>query len=134
MATGASGARALGFSDCMRSHGVPNFPDPNSQGVIQGSGIDPGSPNFQAASKDCRHLLPNGGAPTPAQLAKDLAQALKFSECMRSHGITDFPDPQTGGGGISISLKGSPGSDLSPGNPRFAAASKACQSLMPVPG
>lgn len=134
IATGATGAKALAFSECMRSHGVPNFPDPNSQGVMNGSGINPGSPSFQAANKDCRHLLPNGGAPTPAQLAKNLAQALKFSECMRSHGIADFPDPQTGGGGISISLKGAPGSDLSPGNPRFASASKACQSLNPIAG
>jgi hypothetical protein len=115
----------------MRSHGVANFPDPNAQGVIQGSGINPSSPSFQAANKDCRHLLPNGGQPTPAQQAKALAQALKFSQCMRSHGVRDFPDPQTGGGGIRISLNGGPGSDLSPSNPQFQAAQKACQSLMP---
>jgi hypothetical protein len=119
IATGGTGADALAFSECMRSHGVPNFPDPNAQGVIQGSGINPSSSSFQAANKDCRHLLPNGGVPTPAEQAKALAQALKMSQCMRSHGITDFPDPQTGaGGGIRISLHSTPGSDLNPNSPK----------------
>ena len=117
----------LAFSHCMQTHGVPNFPEPNSQGVVQGSGINPSSPSFQSASKDCRHLLPNGGQPTPAQQAQALAQALKFSQCMRSHGISDFPDPQSAGGGrISISLRGGPGSDLNPQNPQFQSAQTAC--------
>jgi len=132
IATGGTGADALAFSECMRSHGVPNFPDPNAQGVIQGSGINPSSSSFQAANKDCRHLLPNGGVPTPAEQAKALAQALKMSQCMRSHGITDFPDPQTGaGGGIQISLHSTPGSDLNPNSPKFQAAQKACPSFRP---
>jgi hypothetical protein len=114
----------------MRSHGVANFPDPNAQGAIQATGLDPGSTTFQAASNTCRHLLPNGGQPTPAQQAKALAQAIKFSQCMRSHGITDFPDPQSqAGGGISISLHSTPGSDLNPNSPQFQDAQKACQSL-----
>jgi hypothetical protein len=124
---GGNQTQMLAFSHCMQTHGVPNFPEPNSQGVVQGSGINPSSPSFQSASKDCRHLLPNGGQPTPAQQAQALAQALKFSQCMRSHGISDFPDPQSAGGGrISISLRGGPGSDLSPQNPQFQAAQTAC--------
>jgi hypothetical protein len=127
---GGDGADALKFAECMRSHGVANFPDPNAQGAIQATGLDPGSTTFQAASNTCRHLLPNGGQPTPAQQAKALAQAIKFSQCMRSHGITDFPDPQSqAGGGISISLHSTPGSDLNPNSPQFQDAQKACQSL-----
>jgi hypothetical protein len=100
---------------------------------MQGSGINPSSSTFQAASKDCRHLLPNGGQPTPAEQAKALAQALKMSQCMRSHGITDFPDPQSGAGGsIRISLHNSPGSDLNPNSPQFQAAQKACQGFGPA--
>lgn len=119
----------------MRSHGVATFPDPNGQGGITATGLDVGSPTFQAAASHCRHLLPNGGQPTPAQQAKDLAQALKFSQCMRSHGITDFPDPQSHpGGGISISLRASPGSDLNPNGSLFQAAQKACKSLAPFGG
>jgi hypothetical protein len=128
---GGNEAAMLAYAQCMRSHGVANFPDPNGQGVIQGSGINPGSPSFQAADKACRHVLPNGGQPTAAQQAKALAQALKFSQCMRSHGISGFPDPQTQpGGGIAIRLRAGQGSDLSPQNPQFQAAQKACQGLI----
>src|SRR5206468_5993311 len=60
-----AGSAALGakFAACMRKHGVTNFPDPNSQGVIQfgsGNGIDPNSPTFQSARSACQKLLPNG--------------------------------------------------------------------------
>jgi hypothetical protein len=63
-------AQALAMSRCMRSHGVPNFPDPKFQsgpggglgiGIqLNGSGIDPSSPAFQAAQKDCAGII---GAP-----------------------------------------------------------------------
>src|SRR5262245_44565648 len=74
----AAGTR---FSACMRSHGVPNFPDPTSGGgLVINSGINPNSPQFQAAQRACAKELPNGGkAPTPAQQAKMQAQALRFS-------------------------------------------------------
>ena len=133
---GGNQAQMLAFSHCMQTHGVPNFPEPNSQGVVQGSGINPSSPSFQAANKDCSHLLPNGGRPTAAQQAQGLAQALKFSQCMRSHGISDFPDPQSQpGGGIAIRIRAGQGrvSDLNPQSPQFQAAQKACQGIMGSP-
>jgi hypothetical protein len=49
----------------MRSHGVPNFPDlgqsdqsPPPPG--NSAAINPNSPQFQAASAACQHLLPPG--------------------------------------------------------------------------
>lgn len=57
--------KLLKFVACMRSNGVPKFPDPGSQGQLvlsSSSGIDPQSPTFQAAMQKCRSLLPNGGA------------------------------------------------------------------------
>jgi hypothetical protein len=121
----------LKFSACMRSHGVPDFPDPNAQGGISisvhgdvsGSDLDPNSPRFKAAQQACAKLMP-GGNLTPAQLAQARAQALKMSACMRSHGIPDFPDPSAGGG---IEIQMHRGSDLDPSSPRFQAAQKACQ-------
>ena len=118
------------FSACMRKHGVTNFPDPNSQGVIQfGSelGIDPNSPTFQSAQNACQKLLPNGGQPTPQQQAQMQQQLLAFSKCMRAHGIKDFPDPSNGG----LKLHAGPGSDLNPDNPQFQAAQQACQGNLP---
>jgi len=122
------------FSACMRSHGVKNFPDPGSQGTIQigsSSGIDPSSPTFQAAQSACRKLLPNGGQPSPQQVAQMQHQALAFSACMRKHGLPDFPDPTFTGHGIRMAIRGGPGSDLNPQSPAFQAAQKACQDKLP---
>jgi hypothetical protein len=126
----ADGAK---FSACMRKHGVPNYPDPNSQGVItihSGMGIDPGSPSFQSARTVCAKLLPNGGKPTAAQIAQQQQQMLGFSVCMRAHGLKDFPDPSKGG----LQLRSTPGSDLNPNNPTFQKAQQACQKDLPFKG
>src|SRR5262245_32582563 len=71
----AGGGKTIAqFSSCMRSHGEPNFPDPDAQGnltINPSSGIDPSSPRFQAAQRACSKYLPNGGQPpSPAQQAK----------------------------------------------------------------
>lgn len=54
-------AQALAFSRCIRSHGVPRFPDPGSSGRIPdpaSAGVDQGSPQFERANRDCRALRP----------------------------------------------------------------------------
>jgi hypothetical protein len=88
--------QALEFATCMRSHGVPNFPDPTAGGGIQfssGSGINPLSPAFQAARLSCHKMLPGGGPRRGAGSAQAKAQMLRVSECMRQHGVSGFPDP-----------------------------------------
>ncbi len=67
---------------------------------------------------------------TAAQQQQALRQALKFSACMRAHGVPSFPDPTAERGGISLSLGGS----VNPGSPQFRAAQQACRSLMPGGG
>ncbi|MGB9111524.1 MAG: hypothetical protein WCF24_02225 [Acidimicrobiales bacterium] len=127
------GGATLQFSVCMRSHGYPKFPDPNGQGQISVSGINPSSSAFQSAQNACRKYItgPSGKPPSQAQRAKMLANALKFATCMRSHGITDYPDPTaTPGGGIKQSIRASAGSNLSPNNPLFQKAQKACQGSL----
>jgi hypothetical protein len=121
------------FSACMRKQGLTNFPDPNGQGLIKihsGMGIDPGSPAFRSARTVCDKLLPNGGQPTPAQVAQRQQQMLALSACMRAHGIKDFPDPSNGG----LQIRVHPGSDLDPNNPTFQNAQKACQKYEPFKG
>jgi len=56
------------------------------------------------------------------------SKALQFSACMRSHGVSNFPDP-SGGGNINFT----PGSGFNPRSPSFQVAQRACQHLMPGP-
>jgi hypothetical protein len=85
----------LRVSECMRSHGVPNFPDPSGAAGgfnLNGTGINPESPAFRSAQQTCFKLLPGGG-PGAHPIAQAMAQALQISECMRRHGVSGFPDP-----------------------------------------
>jgi len=128
----ASGS-ALAYSRCMRAHGITKFPDPDSHGDIginagPGSGIDPNSPQFKAADRACKPLLP---APNPSQAAKDRPKMLRYARCMRAHGIPDFPDPDPGGG---LDIRASRGSDLDPNSPLYKAADNACKRYMPGGG
>ncbi|HXA55452.1 MAG TPA: hypothetical protein VNV37_11330 [Solirubrobacteraceae bacterium] len=127
--------KMVAFAQCIRSHGVPDFPEP-SEGklLIKGTsknGLNPGSPQFQAAMKACRSLAPAQKL-SPQQTAAMQAQALKFSECMRSHGVPNFPDPKFEGGGVRMSLHAGPGG-INPQSPQFQAAQKACQGDLPGP-
>jgi hypothetical protein len=115
----------LEFSECMRSHGVAKFPDPTSTGGIDfgsGSGIDPNSPQFQAASEACQKYVPIPNL-SKAQIAENEASALKFAACMRASGVPNFPDPQFFSNG-SMGVKPVPG--VSPNSPTYQAASKKC--------
>jgi hypothetical protein len=113
----------------MRSHGVPNFPDPTSNGVfgIKNHSVDLQSAAVKAAQKTCRSLLPNGGQISQAQQQQGEKQMLKFSQCMRAHGVKKFPDP-TSNGQLQINDK----SGVDPTSPQFQAAQRACQSLNPA--
>ena len=127
--TGQSTAyqKALAYAQCIRAHGAPDYPDPNSQGQFV---IPNGSSNSSfvkvsaAALKACQSLLPPGGPP-PSQGSKATSQGLKFAACMRSHGEPDFPDPAANG---SITLPAGMNAESS----QFQAAEKDCQSLMPA--
>lgn len=142
-APGGKASNQLAFAQCMRSHGVPNFPDPggNGRGGVQiqqsdraGSGasmkvngVAVSAPAFQAAMRSCRSKLPGGGRPRPLS-ASQRAAMLKFSQCMRSHGLTNFPDPTFGADG-RVGLRISPASGVDPSSPAFQAAQKACASF-----
>jgi hypothetical protein len=48
------------WAHCMRSHGLPGFPDPNAQGAFDSSRFDDRSPAFQAADQACHSIEPSG--------------------------------------------------------------------------
>lgn len=128
------GTGGIGFSRCMRAHGVANFPDPNGQTVTAfgpDSGIDVQSASFRAAALACRDEL-HGKEPqlTAGQQAKARREALALSACMREHAVPDFPDPSFGAdGNAAIHLAVNSVGDLNPNNPTFQAALQACDGF-----
>jgi hypothetical protein len=132
----------VAISKCMRAHGVTNFPDPASSGGIQlPNGFDTQSPAFKTARDACFKLLPGAGKSHKAS-ATAIADARNTAECMRQHGVPQFPDPiisdkppfdlnlnpanyseVTAGGGLIIALPIS----INPQSPAFEKAAKICR-------
>jgi hypothetical protein len=84
------------FADCMRSHGVPSFPDPSPGGGIHledSPGLNPSSPAFKAAQQSCQKFMPGGGPGNQHPSAQEIAAMRAVSVCMRAHGVSGFPDP-----------------------------------------
>ena len=119
----------VAFAACMRSNGVPNYPDPTTSGLVKESlqQLGVSSSRFQAAQSACRHLLPNGGrGPTAAQVQQVKALSLHFSRCVRSHGVPNFPDPDSTGRIPDPATVG-----INQGSPKFEAANRACGKYRP---
>ena len=100
----------VAFTRCMRSNGVQNFPDPPAIGARiakptpQQLGVS-GS-QFDAAVSACHRLLPNAGGDeqqTAQQKHAQLVDELSFAKCMRTHGVSRFPDP-TAQGQLSVEM------------------------------
>ena len=91
--SGSADTQALKYANRIRANGMPNFPDPGSNGTLP----NPGLPAFRAARKACAKLqrvgLRFGGPPAPS--AAELRAALAFAHCMRARRISKFPDPLT---------------------------------------
>ncbi len=123
--------RDVEFSDCMRSLGVTNFPDPTGSGLQIPANVNTQSPAFQSAQQACKRFLPNGGA-RPATPVRDRAAALALARCMRAHGVPEFPDP------VFTSPRGAPRvlvmrgivfaipASVDPKSPAFEQAARAC--------
>jgi len=109
---------ALRFSQCMRAHGVTDFPDPTANGQSPTSDhVNKRSPAFQTAVRACH---PQITAIAELKPKTSHAQELREAECMRTHGVPNFPDPLPGGG------YDYPGS-INPNSPAFQRASNECQ-------
>jgi hypothetical protein len=121
----------VAFSQCMRSNGTPNFPDPqrfvggNVKLTIHQLGAS--SPHFHAALSACDHLLPRNGGSRPQETAQQQrtrrADSLSFAKCVRSHGVSRFPDP-TAQGELSVEMVQAQGIDVH--SPTVLQAVQAC--------
>jgi hypothetical protein len=86
--------KAVKFAECMRANGVPHFPDPDAKGDFN-FGVDVSKEVFARAVDACKALKPPGalsGKRTP----KQQSASLRFAQCVRDHGVKDFPDPVNG--------------------------------------
>jgi hypothetical protein len=108
----------------MRDHGVPNYPDPDSSGMLRktdAQALGVASSRYQAAQSACQGMLPNAasesfddqvrrcylaGACPPALVQQMMRHGRTIARCMRSHGIPNWPDP-------TLDPRGRPFFDLS---------------------
>jgi hypothetical protein len=130
----SAASAAYAYSRCMRSHGVPKFPDPHvvsSPGHVAVSiAVNPSetsSPSFNAAQKACSGILgPLGGGPTPAQQRAKARELLALAQCMRAKGVQDFPDPDRQGR-LKLQMLTAAGVDYH--SREFLAAGRACAGV-----
>ena len=106
----------LAFSQCMRSKGISSFPDPQrfAGGDVKLTIRQLGSsPQIRTALTACRRFLPTGGSGQRAGglSSTQLADALSFARCMRSHGVSRFPDP-TAQDGLTVDMVRAQGIDV----------------------
>lgn len=101
--------RALAYAQCMRTHGVPAFPDPttdnNGNSGFQlkgGPGLDPSSAQFKTAEQACASLSQAASGSHPFDPTKIPA----WVDCVRKHGVSNFPYPVNTGTGMQISISG----------------------------
>ena len=124
------------FAACMRSHGVPDFPDPVVQQSPDGRSIKiavagPGgagqTPAFNTAANACKSLAPP--RPTaPTITTQQQQDYLNAAACMRSHGITGFPDPDFANGGVNFPIP----TGMNTESPQFLRSRQTCQKLIPA--
>ena len=122
----------VAYAGCMRSHDVPDYPDPQvSMGpdgvrvTISPGAANPTTPAFRSADQACRGRLSQGFANVvAASNPREQAQALAFAGCMRSHGVPSFPDPGRHG---DFTLP----AGIDQQSPQFQRAMHACAHVKP---
>lgn len=123
-------SKLLKYAQCMRSHGVLDYPDPIAAGSAPHSNPDvrnfaSNSPAFQTAAHACRNYEVGQPSSSGAQTAELVAKLLKYVQCMRSHGVSNFPDP-TSTGGLTIP------NSIDENGPLFTRANNVCSNLLPA--
>ncbi len=130
-ASGSTKAQFLAYSRCMRSHGVGDFPDPVTPaggGIAfsinggPGSDLNPNNPRYKTANQACHALLP-AGVQSATPPSPKIGAEVKWAQCMRSHGVTSFPDPNSQGAFDSAKFNST--------TLAFRNATKTCAPLQP---
>jgi hypothetical protein len=127
----STSAKLLAYSQCMRSHGVPDFPDPDRTGLIpstQVKNLTTSPAVIRRADDHCHTLYPTQpgiNAPFSSQQKQDYLSA---AACMRQHGVPAFPDPVFSGSQVQLPIP--PGVDTT--SPQFTQARQLCAKKIPA--
>lgn len=135
--TGAGGASSayisskLGLARCLRGHGVPNYSDPNAAGQEPPNSKQLiSTPQGQAAVSACSYWSNRVHNDVAALNQAVLAEYVRFAQCMRSHGLPDFPDPVNAEGRVEFVLSASQ-DGFDPHSPQVLAKAHECESVLP---
>jgi hypothetical protein len=122
-AASGSATGMLAYAQCVRAHGVPSFPDPGANGQEPASTKNLVSdPHFTAANNACRHLVPGD---TSGQFVAETRQYVQFAQCVRAHGVPNFPDPSTDPDGSPVFNLATSGVNVQ--SPQVQTAALGCQ-------
>lgn len=130
--TTAAAQTGVKFAACMRANGVPEFPDPSGSGQItideiaNGTSLDTNSPAFTRALGACKRLEPAGFEGGTRSIQQQSA-ALRFAQCIRANGVSDFPDPAAGQ--PLVDTNHIPSASTSSGMSILNAAMRSCSAL-----
>lgn len=137
--SGSTGISAVvRFSNCMRSHGVPDFPDLSAGGGPMGqqlarSGVNLNAPAFQSAMNACKALAPAAKAAVGPTFAQSKAMMVAFARCMRAHGLNTFPDPTSSSASRASQAPQPSGAVMSYSGPGGSVTLDIPQSLIQSP-
>jgi hypothetical protein len=121
-------ASAFAFARCMRSHGIPNWPDPNSAGFFDKSKLRPLglSVSRVRALEEGPCNIPLPSPQTSTITPADRTDYLKAATCMRSHGFPDFPDPTFPNNSVTLDIP----SSIDRNSAKFKSAATTCTKLI----
>jgi hypothetical protein len=85
---------AVKFAECIRAHGVSDFPDPDAKNQFA-YGVSVSPAVWKQATTACKDLQPPGTL-SSKRTPKQQSASLRFAQCVRDHGVKDFPDPVNG--------------------------------------
>jgi hypothetical protein len=131
--TATTQAKAVRFAECMRTHGVRGFPDPDASGeltidaVANEAKVDVSSAAFARAGRTCKDLRPSGFTGTK-RTPEQQSATLRFAACIRAHGVKDFPDPAEGQ--APVDTRRIPSANRPGGMDALNAAMRACGSAL----
>lgn len=136
--TSTSSASAVRYTNCVRVHGVPDYPDPNAAGQLpkitpaNEAQLGVSDSQFTSAQTACQRLWPYQGL-TQAQRQGELTDALTFARCMRAHGVPGFPDPTTDPSSGRVEFVISTSQDgFDPQSPQILAKVRQCEHGLPA--